>query len=61
MEFKIDNKIEVKNVTINKNENRTEKKMNCTFIKTFIFQLLTVHTYDGTAKTYGELPARWQN
>ena len=57
------NKIEVKTITIMNNENMTDWKENESYLymkfdilnETFIFKLLTVRTYDGTAETYEEL------
>ena len=56
-------KIEVKAITIDNNENMTDWKENESYLhkkfdvknETWIFQLFTVRTYDGTAKTYEEL------
>ena len=56
-------KTEVKAITINNNVNMTDWKENESYLhkkfdikyEAFIFQLSTVRTYDGTAKTYEEL------
>ena len=60
-------KIKVKTITINNNENMTEWKENESYLHmkfdvlngTFIFQLLTVRTYDGNAETHEKNPNKF--